>query len=147
MRLSIVPPRKRAKIEAMAHIGLKTKIYLTDVHGKAFMGIGVVWLLQRVERFGSLRKAAEEMDLSYAKAHRMIRDAEKGIGAELLHRRRGGDSRQGAELTEEARFLLEAYLELHQGIKEDTGARFEAFLKKAGPRFGLDASSATEPGD
>jgi len=127
-------------------VGLKTKIYLTDSRGDTFMGIGVVWLLRRVHTYGSLRRAAEEMELSYAKAHRMIKDAERGIGVPLLNRRRGGEERRGAELTEEANFLIESYEELQRGIKADADARFEEFIGKAGERFGSGSPGSGSPG-
>jgi molybdate transport system regulatory protein len=119
-------------------VGLKTKIYLTDSRGDAFMGIGVVWLMRRVHSSGSLRKAAEEMHLSYAKAHRMIRDAEQGMGVQLLNRHRGGEERRGAELTGEALILLDSYEELQRGIKADAAARFEEFIRKTGDLSGED---------
>jgi molybdate transport system regulatory protein len=103
------------------------------------MGVGVLWLLRGVERSGSLRAAAEEMDLSYAKAHRMIREAERGLGVTLLHRRRGGDERRGAALTPEARYVTDAYERLHSRIKSDAMTRFRDFLSEVGPRLGLRA--------
>ncbi|MFP4266462.1 MAG: winged helix-turn-helix domain-containing protein [Spirochaetaceae bacterium] len=114
-------------------IGLKTKVYLTDARGRECMGIGVVWLLQKIESKGSIKKAAEEMGLSYAKAHRIICEAEEGLHTPLIHRRRGGDTRRGADLTEEARLLIDEYSRLHNGIKKDASERFTEFLEKTGP--------------
>jgi molybdate transport system regulatory protein len=116
-------------------VGLKTKVYLTDEEGSTFMGIGVLWLLQRIAAGDSMRRAAGEMKLSYAKAHRMIREAERGIGVPLLHRRRGGDKREGAELTGEAQLLIEAYDEMQRAIKSDAQARFDDFVERTGARL------------
>jgi molybdate transport repressor ModE-like protein len=113
-----------------SRIGVKTKIYLTGDDGRSFMGIGVLWLLQGIDSSGSMRSAAAEMHLSYAKAHRMIKDAEKGLGIRLIDRRHGGERREGATLTEEGRLLIKAYEAMQRDIKKDAEARFALFLSE-----------------
>lgn len=109
------------------------------------MGIGVLWLLQKIDICGSMKKAAEEMDLSYAKAHRMIRDAEEGFGVPLIYRKRGGDSRKGADLTEDARLIMKAYSDFQEEIKSDAAGRFATFFERIGQRLGLEP--AEQPDD
>ena len=82
----------------MDNINLKVKLYLEDEQDK-FMGIGVLWILQRVPVCGSLRAAAAEMGISYSKAFRMIEKLESTLGKPVLERPRGGMQRNGAKLT------------------------------------------------
>src|SRR6056297_1177134 len=100
-------PGKRADI--CPDFGLKTKLYLTGPEGNQFMGIGVLWLLQHIDSFGSIRKAAAHMHLSYVKAHRMLTELEEYLQLKVVERKKGGERREGASLTEDGRRFIEAY--------------------------------------
>ena len=56
-------PCSEEKEKSMDNINLKVKLYLEDEQEK-FMGIGVLWILQRIPSCGSLRAAAAEMGIS-----------------------------------------------------------------------------------
>jgi len=111
---------------------LKTKIYLINPDGIEFMGIGVLWLLQHIETFGSIRKAAAHMHLSYAKAHRMIREAEQYSGLKLVERRRGGDLREGTFLSPTGKRFMSAYQLFQEEVKENAERSFREFRRKLG---------------
>ena len=98
----------------MDNLSLKVKLYLEDKDGK-FMGIGVLWLLEKVRSCGSLRSAAEEMDISYSKAFRMVRNLETALGKDVLERRRGGAERSGARLTQ----FGEQFIALYDGFQKE----------------------------
>jgi len=115
---------------------LKTKLYLAEADGEAFMGIGVLWLLQHIDSFGSIRQASAHMNLSYAKAHRMVRDLEKHLGLDLVTSRRGGDSRLGAGLTPAGREFIKLYDRFQEEIKkkaEESFVKFRTELRKLYP--------------
>lgn len=80
------------------NMNLKVKLYLENDNEK-FMGIGVLWLLQKVNETNSLRKAACELGISYSKAFNMIKNLEASLGNDVLERRRGGQKREGSVLT------------------------------------------------
>ena len=82
----------------MDNVNLKVKLYLESDKGK-FMGIGVLWLWEKVKTCGSLRSAASELGISYSKAFRMVQNLETELGVEVLERKRGGMQRTGASLT------------------------------------------------
>lgn len=109
---------------------LKTKLYITEPNGFEFMGIGVLWLLQHVESLGSIRKASAHMNLSYAKAHRMIKEAESHLGLKLIEAKRGGESREGASLTPTGRSFIKLYNEFQKDIKKKADDSFENFKEK-----------------
>lgn len=82
---------------------------------KAF-GPGIAALLRNVERFGSLQKAADSMDMAYSKAWKTVKDMEKVWGFSLTYRDIGGKNGGGSTLTPEARLLLERYDSLTEDI-------------------------------
>ena len=67
-----------------------TKITLTDDNGIKFFGEGPCRLLRCVERTGSLRAAAMEMEMAYSKASKILKQAESTLGYSLTMRSAGG---------------------------------------------------------
>jgi molybdate transport system regulatory protein len=86
---------------------LMYKIWL-DYRGRAF-GDGPARLLNGVEEWGSLRKASQELGMSYNKAWRILHAAEERLGFALLDRSVGGSLGGGSQLTSEARDLMRRY--------------------------------------
>lgn len=83
------------------------KIWL-DSNGKAF-GKGPNELLKRVGETSSLSRAAAQMGMSYSKAWRLIRCAEKNLGFLLLERTVGGLAGGGSKVTEKAKEWTRRY--------------------------------------
>lgn len=83
----------------MEDINLKVKLYVQNGKEK-FMGIGVLWVLQKTRELGSLRAAASDLGISYSKVYRMIVNLEDNLGVKVVDRRKGGSDRSGATLTE-----------------------------------------------
>jgi len=86
---------------------LMYKLWL-DYRGRAF-GDGPARLLDGVERSGSLRKAAQDLGMSYNKAWRILHAAEQRLGFALLDRSVGGTAGGGSHLTPEAQDLMRRY--------------------------------------
>ncbi|MFA7215853.1 MAG: LysR family transcriptional regulator [Bacillota bacterium] len=91
----------------MPGLKLKCKIWI-DNGGKAF-GDGPMEILTRIETTGSLKKAAEEMGMSYSQAWHLIKSLEKRLGFKLLERRVGGRAGGGSRITEDAVLLMERF--------------------------------------
>jgi len=102
------------------------KIYLEENNIKIF-GKGPKTLLLRIDELGSLRKAANSMNLSYTKAWNMIQNLEKGSGIKVLEKQIGGKDGGGSTLTKEARTLIEKFDEFEIEIEERI---IELFNKK-----------------
>ncbi len=113
----------------MDAMNLKVKLYLENENDK-FMGIGVLWLLQKVKECRSLREAAAQMGISYSKAFRMVRNLETALGAEVLERRKGGSERSGASLTLFGEQFIVLYDEFQKECKGLLRAPFEEFSEK-----------------
>ncbi len=116
----------------MDAMNLKVKLYLENENDK-FMGIGVLWLLQKVKECRSLREAAAEMGISYSKAFRMVKNLESALGEDVLERRRGGSDRSGASLTpfgEEFIILYDEFQKKCKGLLKEPFSEFSDKLNE-----------------
>ena len=86
-----------------------TKILFTDDDGNKFFGEGPLRLLRCVEKTGSLRAAAIEMEMAYSKAIRLLKQAEGNLGFPLAQRSTGGKDGGGSVLTPEGKRWLRQY--------------------------------------
>ena len=66
------------------------RVYLYDENGERFFGEGPLRLLHAVEETGSLRSAAQSMEMAYTKALHLLRRAEKVLGFAFTRRTIGG---------------------------------------------------------
>ena len=107
----------------MTGMRLMAKLWL-DYEGRAF-GDGPARLLSGVERAGSLRKAAQELGMSYNKAWRILHAAEERLGFALLDRSVGGSLGGGSHLTPEARDLVMRYQASAAEIEQALEAAFQ----------------------
>jgi molybdate transport system regulatory protein len=107
-------------------MNVKIKIYFTH-KDEQFMGIGVYWLLLGIKKYGSIRRAAEDMLLSYVKALGMLNTLEKALNEKILNRRRGGESREGTTLTDNGNKLITLYEEYQEKVKSYAKSEFENF--------------------
>jgi molybdate transport system regulatory protein len=102
---------------------LMYKIWL-DYRGRAF-GDGPARLLGGVHECGSLRKAAQELGMSYNKAWRILHAAEQRLGFALLDRSVGGSLGGGSHLTPEAEDLMSRYRAVATEAEEALEAVFQ----------------------
>lgn len=109
-------------------MNVKLKIYFTDKNDKQFMGIGVYWLLIGIKKYGSIRKASEEMRLSYVKALGMLNNLESCLNKKVVLRRRGGDAREGTTLTETGENLVKQYDAYQEKVKSFAEEEFKLLV-------------------
>ena len=130
----------------MTTMRLKAKLWL-DYDGRAF-GDGPARLLSGVEHSGSLRKAAQELGMSYNKAWRILRAAEERLGFALLDRSVGGSLGGGSHLTLEARELVTRYqtaaAEVEQVLETVFQRHFADWKSPVSQQGGLETA---EPGE
>jgi molybdate transport system regulatory protein len=108
---------------------LKVKISVADENFRGFFGIGIVWLLEEVNKTGSIKKAAEKLGMSYSKAHKILKRVEDKTGNKLLKKSRGGIQRGGSELTDYAKKLMKNYKEFQENVKKFSEHEFENKIK------------------
>ena len=104
------------------------RIMLCDDAGERFFGEGPCRLLHQIEETGSLRAAAQAMGLSYSKALRIVKRAEKELGFTLTCKTIGGRGGGGSILTEEARIFLERYEAYRDACVQTDSELYHAFF-------------------
>ncbi len=95
----------KVKLQEVMILKLNYKIWI-EKDGEKVFGDGPLDILHRVERTGSLRQAAAEINMSYSQAWNLIKDLEERLGFKLLERKIGGEGGGGSQLTEQARDLM-----------------------------------------
>lgn len=88
---------------------VKFSVYFCSDEGERFFGAGPCELLLEVERLGSLRAAAQHLEMAYTKAFSMIKRAEKEFGFAMTQRTIGGKGGGGSTITPQAKELLMRY--------------------------------------
>ena len=107
---------------------IKSKLWI-EVGGKPVFGRGRRFLLEAINKHGSINQAAKEINISYRKAWGYIKAMEERLGFKLIERQTGGKNGGGATLTEEAKKFLTKYEELEMGIRELVDERFGKIFK------------------
>jgi molybdate transport system regulatory protein len=105
-------------------IEIKSKLWI-EVDGQPAFGRGRRFLLEAIDNYGSINRAAKEINISYRKAWGYIKSMEERLDIKLIERQTGGKNGGGAVLTEEARKFLRKYEALEKGIQELVDQRFK----------------------
>lgn len=100
-------------------VRLRYRIWL-EKGEETVLGMGIVALLAQVRELGSLKKAAEDMRISYRGAWGRIRRAEAALGMPLLATPE--DRQRGLELTPQAEELIAAFLDMQQTCRDALSA-------------------------
>lgn len=109
-----------------------TKITLTDDNGIKFFGEGPYRLLCCVEKTGSLRAAAKQMEMAYSKACKILKQAENALGFLLTTRSVGGKDGGGSILTPEGKQLLLQYEAYRDACVQANLALYRQYFPKIG---------------
>lgn len=109
-----------------------TKIIFTDDNGNKFFGEGPFRLLCSVERTGSLRAAAMEMEMAYSKASKLLKQAEANLGFSLTTRSAGGKDGGGSVLTPEGKRWLRQYEAYRNACVNANQALYKQFFPNIG---------------
>ena len=108
------------------HISIKLK----SGSDEKFMGPGPYNLLVNIDKLGSLRQAALEMGMSYAKAHKILKNLEETLDIQLTDKRIGGKEHGGSELTEQAREFMRLYCIMTAKVNEQAAYAFAEFSEE-----------------
>jgi len=108
---------------------IKSKLWI-EIDGRPVFGRGRRFLLEAIDRYGSINQAAKEINISYRKAWGYIKAMEERLGFRLVERQTGGRNGGGATLTKEAKRFLRKYEEMETGIMELVDDRFRDIFSK-----------------
>lgn len=81
-----------------------------------FIGPGKMLLLDGIERHGSISAAARTLNMSYARAWRLIETMNRRFRHPLVAKAPGGHGGGGAHLTEAGRTVLELYRSMEKRV-------------------------------
>lgn len=95
-----------------------------------FFGPGVVELLERISKTGSLNTSAKEMRISYNKAWRIIKKAEEELGKALIIKYVGGNKGGGSTLTCYGKEIMEKFLLFQRKVYKVTDEYFEEIFRE-----------------
>jgi len=94
---------------------VRLNVWLDD-KGDLVFGHGRAILLKAVDEAGSLRKAAEELGMSYRGAWGKIKKSEEILGFPLLEK--AGGNKRGYQLTAKGRELMESYFRWFDAVED-----------------------------
>ncbi|SMF28370.1 winged helix-turn-helix domain-containing protein [Desulfovibrio gilichinskyi] len=99
-----------------------------------FFGYGRLQLLDQIEKCGSLKKAAEELGMSYRAAWGKIKQTEQVLGFQLIERI--GCRRSGYRLTEAGRLVRDKFFEWFKQVECDARQRADEIFPWRSKSFG-----------
>ena len=105
-------------------LDIRSKIWI-EVDGEPVFGRGRRFLLEAIDTYGSINRAAEELGISFRKAWGHIKAMEDRLGVKLIERQTGGKNGGGALLTDDARVFLKKFELLEAGIREAVDEKFK----------------------
>ncbi|PKL41328.1 MAG: ModE family transcriptional regulator [Spirochaetae bacterium HGW-Spirochaetae-1] len=91
-----------------------------EKEGGVLFGLGRMQLLRKIEEYGSLKKAAEEMGMSYRGAWGKIKRTEELLGNNLIEKI---SNKEGYRLTAFGRELIEMYMNWISSVEDFAFAR------------------------
>lgn len=91
---------------------------------EVLLGPGMAQLLEAIRASGSLRVAADELEMSYMHAWGLVRSMNRGFREPLVLLSRGGAARGGARLSATGERALALYREMEAEALRATAARW-----------------------
>ncbi len=114
----------------------------------AVLGPGMAQLLERIDKMGSIRKAAISMDMSYRKAWLLIQALQETFGGDVATTATGGASGGGAVLTALGKNLLATYRHIDaraaKAVAADLAALTALLPKDGSPKRFAKAKTKTK---
>ena len=121
-------------MESKKQFQVRSKVWVQDVEGNVVFGLGRLRILEAIERHGSLRAAALELNMGYRAIWARIRATEERLGAPILEKKQGGKSGGGSCLTPIGEQLVRDFRALQTVIERESDQAFAGTLG-----LGLDA--------
>ena len=104
-------------------VKVRSKVWI-EVEGEPVLGRGRRFLLEAIDTYGSISRAAKEINLSYRKSWCYLNAMEERLGVRLVERRVGGQNGGGATLTDAASDLIKKHKMMEEGMREIVDKRF-----------------------
>jgi len=96
---------------------IEVRVWIEETEG-AFLGIGKIWLLENIQKTGSITNAAKEMKMSYRQAWQLVEEMNQRAESPLVEKLLGGKGGGGTRLTEAGERAIGLFYEIEKRIKE-----------------------------
>ncbi|MBE8727231.1 winged helix-turn-helix domain-containing protein [Flavobacterium hungaricum] len=96
---------------------IEVRIWIEETSGP-FLGIGKVWLLENIQKNGSITNAAKEMKMAYRQAWQLVEEMNQRAESPLVEKLLGGKGGGGAKLTEAGERAIAVFYEVEKRIKD-----------------------------
>jgi molybdate transport system regulatory protein len=130
--------RMEAFMEKKKKFHVRSKIWVQDEDGEVVFGLGRLRILEAIQRQGSIRAAAAELNMGYRAIWARIRATEERLGTSILEKKQGGRSGGGSCLTSMGERLARDFRILQNVVERETDHTFadtlEADLDEVGKR-------------
>jgi len=87
----------------------RLKLWLSSDNSNSVFGEGKWKLLKAIDKYSSIKKSSEVLNISYKKAWNLIKNAEEAIGINLVIKRRGGTAGGATTLTKTGKLIVETF--------------------------------------
>lgn len=104
--------------------GLSYSLNLKLKREKIFFGPGVYHLLAGIVETESINRAAKQMGMSYNKAWRILNQAEKELGFNLVEKNVGGSNGGGTIVTPAGKQFMEKFLRFQKIMYKEADKHF-----------------------
>lgn len=94
---------------------IRARFWLTGKSG-AYVGIGRITLLERIDERGSINQAAKDMKMSYKKAWKLIDEMNQMFDDPLVLKEHGGKSGGGTQLTSKGRWVVAEFRQVEKNL-------------------------------
>ena len=109
---------------------IRPQIQVRLTASEPFYGPGVQRLLSLIGQTGSLQEACLNMDISYSKGRKMIKQLEQQVNFPVVQRWTGGSGGGGSVLTEKGRNMMDAYEKLVAAVQDFTDQAYQTYMGK-----------------
>lgn len=99
---------------------VRSKVWVQDAEGNVVFGAGRLRILEAIERYGSIRAAALELNMGYRAIWARIQATEERLGAPILEKKKGGRSGGGSRLTPLGEKLVRDFRALQSTIERQS---------------------------
>ena len=103
---------------------IEVRVWIEETEGP-FIGIGKIWLLENIQKTGSITNAAKEMKMAYRQAWQLVQEMNQRAETPLVEKLLGGKGGGGARLTEAGEKAIATFYEIEKKIKEFAQQEFK----------------------
>lgn len=96
---------------------IEVRVWIEEAEGP-FLGIGKIWLLENIQKTGSITNAAKEMKMAYRQAWQLVKEMNQRAESPLVEKLLGGKGGGGARLTAAGENAISVFYEVEKRIKE-----------------------------